>query len=301
MPDFLTDPLPDPDEDGLLDLPLFDEVDDPPPALAPPPPAPVAVPRPKVQRTATVKERVMVPPHLAGEPRQRKPATKPTVGETTEFKHQIEPPPPAYRPRQRPPLALLVVLDDGREDGEVHRLRGEVTVIGRSQGDVQVPHDELISGRHAEVRRVRENGAWRWVLADLGSTNGTFVKIATLQMKSGQEIQVGHARLRFELSAPDAAEPEPPTLVEITPGGAGRRFPLTAPDNWIGSDPAGAVALGDDPLIARRHAHLYCAGGFWHLGEGSGRDGVWLRRDRVTIDKGCSFQCGEQRFLLKVP
>lgn len=302
MPDFLTDPLPDPDEDGLLDLPLFDEVDDPPPL----PPVPLLPPksaasgaRPKPVRTATVKERVMLPPNLQVDAPRRKAAVKtPATESTSEYKGPGEPA-PHYRPRKRPAMALLVVLDDGREDGEVHRLRDEVTVIGRNQGDVQVPHDELVSGRHAEIRRVRESGTWRWTIQDLGSTNGTFVKIATLQMKPGQEIQVGHSRLRFELPAADA--PEPPALVEITPGGEGRRFPLVAADNWIGSDPAGAVALADDPLIARKHAHLYCAGGVWHLGEGSGRDGVWLRRDRVTIDKSCSFQCGEQRFLLKVP
>src|SRR4051794_8634273 len=53
-----------------------------------------------------------------------------------------------YRPTLRPPAALLAVLDDGKGDGEVLRLRAERFVIGRSEGDFLIPHDELISGRH---------------------------------------------------------------------------------------------------------------------------------------------------------
>lgn len=251
----------------------------------------------------------MVPPEVLVEPAKRKSAppaikTPAPSDPTDEFPRPNLPAPPGFRPRQRPPLALLTVLDDGRDGGEVFRLRNDSTIIGRSQGDVQVPHDELISGRHAEIRRTREGGAWHWVLTDLGSTNGTFVKIAALSLKAGQELQVGYTRLRFDV--PEVVDPSSknamPSLVEVTPEGQGRRFPLLESDNWIGTEPGCAVALADDPLVAGKHAHLYCdAKGVWHLGEGSGRDGVWLRRDRVVIDKSCSFQCGEQRFLLRVP
>src|SRR5262249_22793020 len=59
----------------------------------------------------------------------------------------------AERPVQRPPLAFLCVLDDGKLDGELVRLRAERTVIGRTDGDLRVPHDGLISGQHAEIVR----------------------------------------------------------------------------------------------------------------------------------------------------
>src|SRR5437660_507910 len=82
----------------------------------------------------------------------------------------------AYRPSLRPPIALLVVFDDGAEDGQTIRLRGDRFLIGRSEGDLLIPHDGQMSARHAElVRRQDEDGAWVWTLTDLGSTNGSFV------------------------------------------------------------------------------------------------------------------------------
>src|SRR4029079_944812 len=103
---------------------------------------------------------------------------------------------------QRPPMALLTVYDDGRNDGQKIRLRGDVSVIGRTQGDVIIPHDERISGRHAEIRRTQEGGDWKWLLVDLGSTNGTYVRVHKCSIKSGQELLIGHRRFRFENSPP---------------------------------------------------------------------------------------------------
>src|SRR5262249_1478703 len=59
----------------------------------------------------------------------------------------------AYRPMRRPPLALLCILDDGKEEGEWLRLRADHVIIGRSEGDITIPHDSMISGRHAELSR----------------------------------------------------------------------------------------------------------------------------------------------------
>ena len=45
-----------------------------------------------------------------------------------------------------------------REKEEWLRLRGDRVVIGRSEGDVLIPHDAMISGRHAELSRRVEGG-----------------------------------------------------------------------------------------------------------------------------------------------
>jgi pSer/pThr/pTyr-binding forkhead associated (FHA) protein len=261
---------------------------------------------PKVQRTPTRKERVVLP---GGQPQ---PKRRPTL---------IEPPPtpktgevtPAFRPRQRPPMALLTVYDDGRHDGQEFRLRTDLTVIGRTQGDVIIPHDERMSGRHAEIRRAQDGGTWTWVLADLGSTNGTYVRLHKCSLKSGQELLIGHRRFRFEDSPPVPAEttdtkktaaytvPATATnLIELTSLGDGRSYPLAGAEHWIGSAPECSVAL-DDPMIADHHARLSRDERGWRLESHEARDGVWLRIDKpVTVDRTCSFQLGEQRFLLKV-
>ena len=71
-----------------------------------------------------------------------------------------------------------MVLDDGDDEGETIRIRRESFIIGRVQGDLVIPHDGNISGRHAEVLRRLEAGRWHWYLRNLQSTNGTFVRVA---------------------------------------------------------------------------------------------------------------------------
>src|SRR5688572_15158016 len=65
---------------------------------------------------------------------------------------------PHFRPTQRPALALLYVLDDGSDDGECVRVRADRFVIGRTDGDLRIPHDALMSARHAELSRPRGEG-----------------------------------------------------------------------------------------------------------------------------------------------
>src|SRR6202040_1954451 len=76
-----------------------------------------------------------------------------------------------FRPVRRPPMAMLCLLDDGRGEGEWIRLRKDVTVIGRSEGDVVIPHDASMSGRHVAIARHADKGRFRWHVSDLESTN----------------------------------------------------------------------------------------------------------------------------------
>src|SRR4051812_21740842 len=59
------------------------------------------------------------------------------------------------RPVQRPPMAQLCIFDDGATDGEWIRLRADRTVIGRTEGDVLIPHDGQIANPHTEILRER--------------------------------------------------------------------------------------------------------------------------------------------------
>jgi hypothetical protein len=227
-----------------------------------------------------------------------------------------------YRPTQRPPVPLLCVFDDGADDGETIRIRGERFVIGRSEGDLTLPHDSRVSSRHAEI--VRQKGPddrWVWVLTDLGSTNGTFVRAGSAGIKDGQEFLVGRTCYRFEAAPTPAAQPEitdirktalawdatsgPPTpsIVEITPTGPGVRLPLTADEYWIGSDRARcALVPADDPFVSPRHARLHRdAKGRWHVSNNKAANGLWVRVEQTDLTSSCYFQLGEQRFYFKVP
>src|SRR4051794_6574272 len=76
---------------------------------------------PPVQRTPTRRENVGPPPATP----KGQAAAKPDEDDST-----------PHRPVNRPPMALLCAVDDGSEQGEWFRIRGDRTVIGRSQGDV---------------------------------------------------------------------------------------------------------------------------------------------------------------------
>jgi pSer/pThr/pTyr-binding forkhead associated (FHA) protein len=223
-----------------------------------------------------------------------------------------------FRPKLRPSMALLVVCDDGAATGETLRLRGDRTVIGRADGDIRIPHDELMSARHAEITRVRVGDGFSWNLTDLQSTNGTFARVSRTVLAAGSEILIGRGRFRFEPAAAAGTVDHAPTggtrpwgdglsaaapasLVEVMSGGKGQRYALRAKESWIGRDPGCTVARPDDPFVSPRHARLHCdAQGRWHVENHKAVNGVWLRVGHIVVSGGCQFQLGEQRFLLKI-
>jgi pSer/pThr/pTyr-binding forkhead associated (FHA) protein len=230
----------------------------------------------------------------------------------------------AERPVLRPPTALLCVLDDGRSDGEWIRLRADVTVIGRTEGTICLPHDGLVSGRHAEVVRQRGPNGYRWALVDLQSTNGTFVRVGKHLLRNEDEVIVGSGRYRFEAGLPSAPAPAAPgappqstqpwsgaspirslvpSLVELAPAGPVNRFALTLPEYWIGRDAKTcAIARPDDVLVNARHARLYRdPKGQWHIENNKSLNGMWLRvGEPMPLANGCQFRVGEQRFIFRV-
>ncbi|MCB9563525.1 MAG: FHA domain-containing protein [Kofleriaceae bacterium] len=63
----------------------------------------------------------------------------------------------------------------GKEvDGSAFPLLGEIVTLGRERGEINFPDDGYVSGLHAKLS-TREG---RVFLADMGSSNGTFLKIA---------------------------------------------------------------------------------------------------------------------------
>jgi len=93
--------------------------------------------------------------------------------------------------------AQLVVLDDAGKRKETISITRHPVVIGRLSTCDVVLADSNVSRRHAEIRR---EGS-RWVLVDLGSTNGTLVngKLAREHpLNSGDRMAFGTSELIFE-------------------------------------------------------------------------------------------------------
>ena len=86
---------------------------------------------------------------------------------------------------------MVRLLPDGGEE----RVRvGDGLVVGRAEGDVRVPADPYLSGRHAAV--CREGG--RYALQDLESTNGTFIRISgEIELRPGDVVLIGNQPFLF--------------------------------------------------------------------------------------------------------
>jgi hypothetical protein len=105
----------------------------------------------------------------------------------------------AAKPTPVAESAALIMVDPG-ESGIAPEAYLEVfmpTVVGRDAACHIVLDDPFVSTEHAEIGR-DEDGWW---VADLGSTNGTFVNGALLTtaatLADGDIVQFGRIRLRF--------------------------------------------------------------------------------------------------------
>ncbi len=89
------------------------------------------------------------------------------------------------------------------------------TIIGRSELCHVRVDDPMVSNTHAEISR-SDDGTYH--LRDLGSRRGTFVgnsKITQTQLKHGDELMIGAARLRFEDPAAAARDSADQELVRL--------------------------------------------------------------------------------------
>lgn len=97
-------------------------------------------------------------------------------------------------PREPWGRLLQIVPSGGYRD--VRHLAGEEIVLGREEGDIVFRDDAFLSRRHAAV-------TWdgkRAQITDLGSSNGTFVRIpGPTALRHGDHVRVGDQLLRIEL------------------------------------------------------------------------------------------------------
>lgn len=295
-------------------------------------PPPDRPPRPPVERFGTLIEsedeiRQAIAANLGGRPAApsapQSAAPSPTAPEAVPPVASAKP----FRPTARPPVAVLTVFDDGRSDGETIRIRTPKFVIGRAEGDLTIPIDGRISSRHVEIALQPVNGAPRWVVTDLQSRHGLFVRVSRAALSDGAEFLVGGGRYQFQApTSPDAGETRDhpaggpagdfghtqpwadggptvglPTLVELVQEGPAGRTPLIKPEYWIGAAASCEIRRVDDPFCEPRHARMTRgANGGWGVEHDRTANGLWVRMARIVVDAPVRFQIGEQRFQIKV-
>jgi pSer/pThr/pTyr-binding forkhead associated (FHA) protein len=90
---------------------------------------------------------------------------------------------------------------------DVYNVRKVETVLGRESGDIVFPDDPFLSRRHAVLRvhgpgtgSVPKGSPRRFTLSDLGSSNGTFLKVhAEIHLRHGDHFRIGQQLFRFDL------------------------------------------------------------------------------------------------------
>ncbi|WP_380164297.1 FHA domain-containing protein [Jannaschia sp. R86511] len=90
-------------------------------------------------------------------------------------------------PEPRPPaLPRQLVVTEGSLQGTTITLSTSAITIGRAADCTLVIDDEFASGRHARISR--HEG--QWVLEDLGSTNGTYLRKEQVQGPVALQVRV---------------------------------------------------------------------------------------------------------------
>jgi pSer/pThr/pTyr-binding forkhead associated (FHA) protein/ribosomal protein L40E len=97
----------------------------------------------------------------------------------------------------REPWGRFVQLVPSGGYRDVRHLFGDEIVLGREEGDLVFRDDAFMSRRHAAVTWSGQKAQ----ITDLGSSNGTFVRInAPTVLKHGDQVRMGDQLLRLELS-----------------------------------------------------------------------------------------------------
>lgn len=97
------------------------------------------------------------------------------------------------------PSGPRLIVTQGTYAGSIYALEAGVVTIGREESNmIALPEDNAISRRHARI--TSEGG--EFTVHDEGSSNGTFVngvKVTEQALKSGDEVQIGNTRMRYEV------------------------------------------------------------------------------------------------------
>lgn len=101
-------------------------------------------------------------------------------------------------PRKASGYRLVQIIAGGGE-GLVHCATGAAVTIGREECDINFPVDVFMSGNHAQVEKA---GDGSYTLSDLGSKNGTYLRIRRAQsLGHGDYLFLGKQLLRVEMTA----------------------------------------------------------------------------------------------------
>lgn len=235
-----------------------------------------------------------------------------------------------FRPTRRPSIARLTIFDDGTKDGEIIRLRADEYSIGRTEGSIQICNDPLIDNPHVCIQRECHNKSYRWIITDLDSRTGLWMRVRKIELRNDTEFLLGRGRYRYRdataelyasMSSLEARLDRGSLLgqsldtnlngfsstystlelfdVTATPTESSiRKIFLIDDEYWIGRDSSCVMRSSSDTFLMAKHARVFHESTKWFAESLPGPNGMWIRTRRIVVENASSFQIGEQRFRL---
>ena len=153
-----------------------------------------------------------------------------------------------------------LIMRSGPTPGASFTLEGDQLTIGRDSVNEIVINDAEISRRHA---RLTFQGG-KYVLEDLGSTNGTFVNGQRLAgprvLKAGEVVSFGEQIVMvFEATNFDAGATVVSPRASAVPSVSRPAMPPPPPVEYVGSVPASPVVTPTPTLAVRNNQVLIIA------------------------------------------
>ncbi len=112
-------------------------------------------------------------------------------------------------------MSIILVHIHGSQKGRKDRLGNDIIRLGRKADNQLVFTDNVVSSYHAEMRA----GSDGYVLADLDSTNGTFLngrRIEKETLKEGDRVELGKNGPVFEVHIESAGAASAPRIVPLS-------------------------------------------------------------------------------------
>ncbi len=239
--------------------------------------------------------RMLVAPAAAPAPAAG-PQAEPSAAQAAKGAAKI---PPEGKPAPDKP-SLLVLR--GSEKGWQFEL-SDKAVFGRNEDtDIVIRHGEA-SGKHAEIFRHND----KWLLRDLGSTNGTWcngAKVEEVWIHHGDCIEVAYNEFMFR--AADRPSPpsgrKPPSLIVKTKGDVKEKRLRLALELHVGRDKRNQLCV-DNPLVSAEHARIFTEGRQFFIEDLGSTNGTWVKGQKISaktpLDHGDNVFIGESIITFK--
>ena len=97
-----------------------------------------------------------------------------------------------------PRYARLTEMTNDGIPRSVFVIGRDETILGREVGDIVFTDDPFMSRRHAALTRNPKSGGF--ALRDLGSSNGTFLRVrGKVELKAGDHLRIGQQLFRYDM------------------------------------------------------------------------------------------------------